>query len=214
MTTAEITAALEMIRQETDLNAKALLLAGLVSELFRERGFEPVVVGGSAIEFYTDGAYMSGDTDICWAGWPQPTPEQMEEIMRQIPDVKSHGGAKSWGIEGLWIDLLGEIDYRADKAFVKFVTPLGSVLLIPVEDALVGRVYAARRYCSGYDEKDDDCAKKLMTAVLTGTLPIDWEEAHKVAASSKYNCVSEFNAVRMEVEEELANQAKKANLAP
>jgi hypothetical protein len=76
MTTAEITSALAVIRQETDLNAKALLMAGLVSELFRERGFEPVVVGGSAIEFYTDGAYMSGDTDICWTGWPQPDEEQ------------------------------------------------------------------------------------------------------------------------------------------
>ena len=63
MTTSEITAALGVIRAENDLNSKALLLAGLVSELFRQRGFEPVVVGGSAIEFYTDGAYMSGDTD-------------------------------------------------------------------------------------------------------------------------------------------------------
>lgn len=88
-------------------------MAGLVSELFRERGFEPVVVGGSAIEFYTDGAYMSGDTDICWTGlWP-PTPEQQEEIMRQIPGIKSHGGVKSWGVEELWVDLLGEIDFRA-----------------------------------------------------------------------------------------------------
>ena len=205
MTTAEITAALDLIRQETDLNAKALLLAGLVSELFRERGFEPVVVGGSAIEFYTDGAYMSGDTDICWTGWPQPKEEQKEEIMRQIPDVKSHGGAKSWCIEGLWIDLLGEIDYRAEKDLSKVFTPFGSVVLIPVEDALVGRVYAARRYCSGYDEKDDDCAKKLMAAVLQGRIPIDWDEALKVAASSKYNCVAEFNAVRSEVESELAN---------
>ena len=187
MTTAEITSALDVIRAETDLNAKALLMAGLVSELFRERGFEPVVVGGSAIEFYTDGAYMSGDTDICWAGlWP-PTPEQREEIMRQIPDIQTHG---------------------ADKAFVKFLTPLGAVLLIPVEDSLVGRVYAARCYCSGYDEKDDDCAKKLMTAVLSGTIPIDWEEAYRVAACPKYNCVAEFNAVKAEVEAELAKQAK------
>ena len=65
MTADEIAAALTLVREETDLNSKSLLLAGLVSELFRERGFEPVVVGGSAIEFYTDGAYMSGDTDIC-----------------------------------------------------------------------------------------------------------------------------------------------------
>lgn len=204
MTTAEITSALSVIRAETDLNSKALLLAGLVSELFRERGFEPVVVGGSAIEFYTDGAYMSGDTDICWTGWPQPDDEQRQEIMRQIPGIKCHGGVKSWGIEGLWIDLLGEIDYRADKEFSKFDTPHGEVRLIPVEDALVGRVYAARRYCSGYDEKDDDCAKKLMAAVLAGRIPIDWEEARRVAACSKYNCGAEFEAVKAEVEAELA----------
>ena len=126
MTTAEITSALVMIRSETDLNAKALLMAGLVSELFRERGFEPVVVGGSAIEFYTDGAYMSGDTDICWTGWPMPNEEDREVIMRQIPGIKSHGGVKSWGIDELWIDLLGEIDYRADKDCARVFTPLRS----------------------------------------------------------------------------------------
>lgn len=204
MTTAEIMAALGIIREELDLNAKALLLAGLVSELFRERGFEPVVVGGSAIEFYTDGAYMSGDTDICWTGWPQPTAEQREEIMRQIPGVKCHGGAKSWGIEGLWIDLLGEIDYRAEKAFSKFSTPFGEVRLIPVEDALAGRVYAARCYSSGYDEKDDDCAKKLMAASIRGQIPIDWAEARRIAASTKYNCLKEFEDVKAEVEAALA----------
>lgn len=204
MTADEISAALTLVRQETDLNSKSLLLAGLVSELFRERGFEPVVVGGSAIEFYTDGAYMSGDTDICWTGWPQPDEDQREEIMRQIPGIKCHGGVKSWGIEGLWIDLLGEIDYRADKAFSRLDTPHGEVRLIPVEDALAGRVYAARCYCSGYDEKDDDCAKKLMAAVLNGRIPIDWEEARRIAACSKYNCLSEFEAVKAEVEAELA----------
>lgn len=93
MTADEIAAALKLVREETDLNSKSLLL---VSELFRERGFEPVVVGGSAIEFYTDGAYMSGDTDICWTGWPQPSNEERIEIMRQLPGVKSHGGSKSW----------------------------------------------------------------------------------------------------------------------
>ena len=204
MTADEITSALAVIRQETDLNAKALLLAGLVSELFRERGFEPVVVGGSAIEFYTDGAYMSGDTDICWTGlWP-PTPEQQEEIMRQIPGIKSHGGVKSWGIEELWVDLLGEIDFRADRDLGRILTPFGQVILIPVEDALAGRVYAARCYCSGYDEKDDDCAKKLMAAVLKGDVPIDWDEARRVAACSKYNCLTQFEAVKAEVEAELA----------
>jgi len=204
MTTAEITSALAVIRAETDLNAKSLLVAGLVSELFRERGFEPVVVGGSAIEFYTDGAYMSGDTDICWTGWPMPDEEQRKEIMLQIPGITAHGGSKSWGIDDLWIDLLGEIDYRANKDLVVLETQLGEVTLIPVEDALVGRVYAARKYVNGYDEKDDDCAKKLMASVLQGRIPFDWQEALRVAACSKYDCMSEFEAVRAEVEAKLA----------
>ena len=204
MTTDEMQRALALIQAETDLNAKALLLAGLVSELFREHDFEPVVVGGSAIEFYTDGAYMSGDTDICWAGPRTPTMEQREVIMRQIPGIRCHGGGKSWRIGDLWVDLLGEIDYLAKQAFVIFETLVGEVLLIPVEDALAGRVYAARKYVSGYDEKDDDCAKKLMSAVLTGSIPINWDEAHRIAASAKYNCLAEFDAVKAEVQEELA----------
>lgn len=204
MTTAEITSALALIRQETDLNAKALLLAALVSELFRERGFEPVVVGGSAIEFYTDGAYMSGDTDICWANSNSPSEEQKEEIMSQIPGVHSHGGAKSWRLDDLWVDLLGDIDYRAEKDCARIFTSFGEVVLIPVEDALVGRVYAARCYCSGYDEKDDDCAKKLMAAVVSGRVPIDWDEARRIAACPKFNCLPVFETVKAEVEAELA----------
>jgi hypothetical protein len=203
-TQSELDQALARVRAEQDLNVKALLLAGVVSELFRQRGFEPVVVGGSAIEFYTDGAYMSGDTDICWAGWPMPTVDERREIMAQIPGVEDRGG-KSWCYDGIWVDLMGEVDYRAEKELVKFITPLGSILMIPVEDALVGRVYAARKYVSGFDEKDDDCAKKLMTAILSGSLPIDWGEALRVAASSKYNCVAELMAVRTEVEMELAS---------
>lgn len=50
MTAAEIDIALDLVRKEPDLNAKALLLAGLISELFRERGFEPVIVGGYAAD--------------------------------------------------------------------------------------------------------------------------------------------------------------------
>jgi hypothetical protein len=30
---------------------------------------------------------------------------------------------------------------------------------------------------SGYDEEDDDCAKKLITAVLQGKIGFDWTEA-------------------------------------
>jgi hypothetical protein len=43
--------AIEEIIETTDLVAKALKLAALISRLFAEEGCELVVVGGSAVEF-------------------------------------------------------------------------------------------------------------------------------------------------------------------
>ena len=60
-----ITAALGEIAGEKDPTLKSQKLASLCSAVFREQGIELVVVGGSAIEFYTDGAYTSGDVDLC-----------------------------------------------------------------------------------------------------------------------------------------------------
>ena len=206
MNAADIQRALGLVRKESDLNARAMLFAGLVSELFREAGFEPVIVGGSAVEFYTDGAYMSGDTDICWAGWPIPSLEQREAVMRQIPGVEGRQG-KSWRYDDLWVDLLNEVNSLADKGFVKFTTPNGPVVIISAEDALVGRVYSARKWV-GYNSEDDDCAKKLMAAVLAGDVPFEWEEARRIAASPKYECVNELEAIRSEVETVLAKRCQ------
>jgi hypothetical protein len=43
-----------------------------------------------------------------------------------------------------------------------------------------------------------------MAAVLKGHIPIDWEETRRIAASPKFNCLAAFEAVKTEVEAELA----------
>lgn len=202
MTSEEIQRAVQMIGQEQDTNVKQLLLAALVSELFREKGFEPVIVGGSAIEFYTEGAYMSGDVDICWAGVRSPMEMECAEIMRQIPGADTKGG-RSWRVSGLWIDLLGDLNSLSNTGASKLPTPIGTVVLIAVEDLLAGRVFSARKW-TGFNEEEDHCARKLMTAALSGSIRIDWQEAERIAASSKYDCAEELRAMRSEVEAELA----------
>ena len=47
----EIQTALKQVRSEEDLNVKALLLAALASSLFRDAGFEAVVVGGMDVDW-------------------------------------------------------------------------------------------------------------------------------------------------------------------
>lgn len=197
-----IRAAIDSIQAQSDLNLRALLLAALVSELFREHGFEPIVVGGSAIEFYTDGAYMSGDTDICWAGPRSPTPEQRGQIMSQLPGVVRKG-TRSWKFAGVWIDLLGELESYGNGAPSVMETPTGEVVLLTVEELLVERVFAARRW-TGFNEEDDQCAKKLLACILRDQIPCDWEETRRIARLPAYRCCEELEQTRREVEADLA----------
>ena len=114
MNSDELQSALHRIESETDPNVRALLLAAVVSEAFRAEGFEPVVVGGSAIEFYTDGAYMSGDVDICWTGLRIPTPADQGRVMASLGAPR--GGPRSWKWAGHFFDLLGPADAQATDA--------------------------------------------------------------------------------------------------
>ena len=62
----KIKSALADITAERDPTLKSLKMASLCTALWAERGVELVVVGGSAIEILTDGAYTSGDLDLCY----------------------------------------------------------------------------------------------------------------------------------------------------
>ena len=52
---------LREIAGTANLLEKSLRLTGLVTRVFAEAGWPLVVVGGPAVEFYTEGAYMSFD---------------------------------------------------------------------------------------------------------------------------------------------------------
>lgn len=67
MEAKRIKSALADITAEQDPTVKSLKMASQCSALWRERGVELVVVGGSAIEILTEGAYVSGDLDLCHA---------------------------------------------------------------------------------------------------------------------------------------------------
>ena len=84
MTSDEIQRALADISAETDPTLKHLKLASLVSAIFRERGIELIVVGGSAIEFFTEGAYVSGDLDLCLVSPPRLDIRTRQELMGEL----------------------------------------------------------------------------------------------------------------------------------
>jgi hypothetical protein len=183
MTSDEIRSALADITVETDPTVKHLKLASLVSTVFRQRGTELVVVGGSAIEFYTEGAYVSGDLDLCVLSSTEP----LTALFRQevMATVKAKGGPRSWQLAGEFVDVLGTFENLARTNLRVVAGPFGDVRISPVEELIVERVLVS--FYPGDYPPARDCAKKLIAAALEDEVETDWTEVRRLAGSSAYD---------------------------
>jgi hypothetical protein len=195
--------ALADIRVERDPTLKAQKLASLVSAAFRERGFELVVVGGSAIEFYTEGAYASGDVDLCVLSPARPIPLRVrQEVMGELG---AQGGPRSWEVAGLFVDLLGVVEKEARTPVRQLQGPSGIVNLIDPEELLVERVLV-----SVYPQPNVEaraCARQLVGVVLTKETDMDWQEVRRLADQPSYRVLPELKQLVREVSDELKIQS-------
>ena len=193
-----IDSALQDIQATEDLLEKALKLAGLVTGVFREAGWELVVVGGSAVEFYTEGAYMSGDIDLCRLN-PQPVPlRRAQDLMGRL---QATGGPRSWRVGGLYVDLLGLLENEARTELRRIDTPCGTIAVIPVEQVLVERVLSA--FYPSSDSEARDAAKKLLAVCLAGRTPVDWGEVDRLSDLPSFGVAQQMADLKAEVEREL-----------
>ena len=197
MTDEAIAAAKADIEATGDLLERALKLSGLVTTLFAERGFPLVVVGGSAVEFYTEGGYMSGDIDFCRKTLKAIPPRIMQEVVAKLG---GKGVARSWFVCGLYVDLLGVLESESTKPNRELETPYGTVSVIPPELALVERVLFA--YCPPTAECVPS-ARQMMVAALKDDR-FDWTEAERLADSPDFKILDEFKRLKQEMSDELA----------
>jgi len=181
-----------------DLLERALKLAGQVTQLFAEAGWDLVVVGGSAVEFYTEGAYMSGDIDFCRRQLKPVPPRLAQDLMAQLGGV---GGPRSWRIAGLYVDLLGLLENEATTPCRELETPFGRVRLMPLELALVERALLA--FYPSPTKEARDVAKKILAVCMSGATPVDWDEVDRLAALDDFRITEELDALKKEVKREL-----------
>ena len=178
------------------------MLAGVVSRVFREAGWELVVVGGSAVEFYTEGAYMSGDIDFCRQTLTPIPLRRAQELMAQL---NATGGPRSWKVAGLFVDLLGLLENEAVTPCRTITTPYGAIKVIPAEMAVVERALVAF-----YPQPDGEAravAKKMLAVCLDGATPVDWNEIERLSRLPAFNVQNELNALKEEVARELKPRA-------
>jgi hypothetical protein len=190
--------ALADISAEKDATLKSIKLASLCSALWAERGIELVVVGGSAIEFLTEGAYASGDLDMCHTTAATLPLRDRQEIMGLLG---AQGGPRNWKVAGMYFDLLGPAESFARTPYRRVEAPYGSVLVMKPEDLLVERVLV-----SVYPEKNPtarECARTLAGVALRGQMEMDWEEVQRVARRPEYRNIDDCEALVSEVANEL-----------
>ena len=190
MTDEAIASAKADIEATGDLLERALKLSGLITTLFAERGFPLVVVGGSAVEFYTEGGYMSGDIDFCRKTLKAIPPRIMQEVAERLG---GKGLGRNWLICGLYVDILGLLESETALPDRIVQTPYGEVRMLPPELALVERVLFA--------EQDAECvasARQMMAAALKDA-DFDWVEAERLAALRDFSVLSQMRRPKEEI---------------
>jgi hypothetical protein len=194
----KIKSALADVTAEQDPTIKSLKMASLCSALWAERGVELVVVGGSAIEILTEGAYASGDLDMCHATKASLPIRERQEIMGLLGAT---GGPRNWQVAGMFVDVLGPVESFARTPYRRVRAPYGDVLLMKPEDLLVERVLVS--VYPGENLAARDCAKKLIAMILDGSIPVDWAEVRRLAKLPEYRNVAECVKLVKEVADEL-----------
>ena len=190
MTSEAIVSARADIESTEDMFLRAMKLAGVVTTLFREQGIPLVVVGGSAVEFYTAGGYMSGDIDLCRKSLKAPSLRMIKELLEPL------GGkcvGRSWIVCGLFVDILGIVEGESSKDCRRQATAYGEIDILPPELVLVERVFFAT--------ESDECvqsARQMMLVALNDPA-FDWQEARRIASLPDFKVRDELERLRTEV---------------
>jgi hypothetical protein len=157
-----------------------------------------VVVGGSAIEILTEGAYASGDLDMCHASKATLPVHERQEVMSLLG---AKGGPRNWQVAGMYLDLLGPAESFAHTPYRRVRGPYGEFLVLQPEDLLVERVLMS--YYHGESQTAWNCARILISVTLRGEIAVDWNEVRRVANRPEYRNLAQCEKLVKEVADEL-----------
>lgn len=119
-------------------------LAALITEALRTTGRDPVLVGGAAVEFYTQGAYTTSDLDMVADGGKDlieiMTRLGFEKIGKDFVDRKN----------GVYVEFPGS-SLKASERTRKIQVGSRSFRIISLEDLIVDRLNAFKFWRSLID---------------------------------------------------------------
>jgi hypothetical protein len=129
----------KLLSVEDPVKRKALFIALFSREVVQRGGKQPIVVGGQAVEIYTQGSYTTGDIDI------KSPLEITEAVLKEWGFIKA---GRPWMNKELdiYVDWLGssleEGEEAEKRAAVIRVTEDLDIRVISVEDLVIDRLGA------------------------------------------------------------------------
>jgi hypothetical protein len=164
---------------EDPVKRRALFIGILTDEIKKRGGRGPIIVGGIALEIYTQGSYTTGDIDI------KASKEILETILREWQFIKK---GRVWFNEELdiYIDWLGarlDEGKEAEERVNSVIVGDGfEIKVISIEDLIIDRLNACKWW------KDEDSlmwAKVLLKVKIVMGESIDKEYLRKRASEEK-----------------------------
>ena len=164
---------------------RMVFVMSLVTPKLEEKGVKSVVIGGSAVEFYTRDWYATGDIDLA------VTKDKRKIIDEAMKELGFRSEGRMWVREdlNLYIETPGDIStINIDKA-TKLDTDAGYTYIIGIEDIILDRISAALHWKS---ESDKEQAIRISSIYFD---KIDWpyvrEKAKKDNAEKMLNEILE-----------------------
>lgn len=189
---------LELIQSEPRPLERRFLLAGALAYAFRGLGYEPIVVGGAAMEYYSEGRIPTTDLDFCWL-MECPSEDVQREV---IGSFGGRGGPRTWRVANEWVDLLGSVKSDGVERCRVAKTKNGSVRIFPLEELTLHRVLASTSDPFHHSEPAR-IAREMMTACVSNAFLTDWTYLETRAASPGLFVQRRLRTLRRRVSEEL-----------
>jgi hypothetical protein len=150
---------LQIVSARTGLRQRLLLAAAMTKLLIKQ----PIVVGGTAEEYWAGGEYHPTDLDLC----PQPTPRDLKALV----SVGLRRRGRHWTRE----DLPVAVDFpgSGDDIERTIVVKVGgvSILMISCEDLYLNRV----RQATVSWPREDVSFYAAFELALTNYVTMDWD---------------------------------------
>lgn len=172
------------IRQEQDRFKRKMYFAAFLAKQLRRNGVDVILVGGAAVEMYTNGQFETADMDFT-----------VSDKKKAVALLKQLGFKKK---DAVWfnsdldviVDISGK-EYSGDVNKVRLVNIRNYELKVAgVEDLIVNRLYSAKWWKSN-PQRDLEEATALLI-VFSGSIDDDY-----LSKLAKKNDVADFlNVVR------------------